>query len=590
MRLHWKIALGALFVSVGAIVAGAIYIAPAIREDVTSNIADVLREETIVLQSVLEKRPHEELSFESLQPWARALTRSGLSRVTVIAPDGTVLADSNVQRDELSNVENHGDRPEVLAAHNDGEGIAQRRSGTIDVNLLYVARRVKMGEGYGVVRVAYPLSAVNEAVGRVNKVLWGAVAFAFVLASLLSILLSRWVAHPLRNLAEVAREIAEGDLSLRAESESGDEVGELANSFNEMVARLESLIGVIRSEREQAQRILSTVDEGIILLDERDFAVAGNRVFVDLFKTPEDIQGRSPLELVRSDAIQRGLSALREGKERYEEEFVLEAPLGERRYELVAAPVMEEGQRTGAVLVFRDVTRTRRLEEVRKEFVANVSHELRTPLTSIRGYAETLSARLEDDEKLSRFAESIVRSAERLSALVNDLLELSRLERPEFTPKKQQRDLAREVVVAMRDFEGRAADRKIELVFEPGNFDHGCSFDPRLIDQVLTNLLDNAFKYTPDGGEIRVSSEPGESAIRVCVEDTGPGIPEKDLPRLFERFYRVDKARSREEGGTGLGLAIVKHIVERHGGKAGVENRAGGGARFWFELPCKVPA
>ncbi|MCB0219046.1 MAG: HAMP domain-containing protein [Chrysiogenetes bacterium] len=586
MRLHWKIALGALFVSVAAIVAGAIYIAPALRKDVTSNIADVLREETAVLQSVLEKRSAEELTTKSLQPWARALGRGGISRITIVAPDGRVLADSDVSVEELPSVENHGDRPEVLAAHEEGEGVAQRRSGTVDVKLLYVARRVRMGKGFGVVRVAYPLSAVNEAVTRVTQVLWGAVVFAFILASILSVFVSRWVAQPLRRLASAAQEIADGDLSVRAETDSGDEVGELARSFNEMVARLESLIGVIRNEREQAQRILATVDEGIILLDERDFVVAGNRVFVDLFKAPEQLKGRSALELVRSDAIQRGLTALREGEERYEQEFVLEAPLGERRFELVAAPVLESGVRTGAVLVFRDVTRTRRLEEVRKEFVANVSHELRTPLTSIRGYAETLSGKLQGDETLARFADSIVRSAERLSALVNDLLELSRLERPEFTPRKENRDLGEELRNGIGQFQDRAAGRKIELVFEPEEFDHTCSFDVRLIDQVLTNLLDNAFKYTPDGGEICVSTEPREGAIRVCVEDTGPGIPEKDIPRLFERFYRVDKARSRELGGTGLGLAIVKHIVERHGGKVGVENRAGGGTRFWFELPA----
>lgn len=587
MKLHWKIALGAFLVSAGAMLVGAFYVLPALRADVAANIAGTLREHVILIESLLARRTGAELERQQLQPWLKQITKGANARITIIAPDGEVIADSEVSLQDLPQLENHGTRPEVVAASQEGEGIAERRSSTVNVALLYLARRVRLGDNWGVLRVAYPLSAVDEATARVQRVLWGAVSFAFILASVLSLFVSRWVAAPLQGVAQASREIAAGNLAIRAEAVSNDEVGDLARSFNEMAERLEHSIGVLHTEREQAQRILSTVEEGILLLDERDRVVSANRAFNEMFSIPTGtVSGRFPLELVRSEAIERALVALRQQRDHFEEEFVMEAPLHEQRFELVAAPILEGRVRTGAVLVFRDVTHTHRLEQVRKDFVANVSHELRTPLTSIRGYAETLAKKLEGQEPLGRFAGSILTSSERLTALVNDLLELSRLERPEFTLEKASLDLKVFLAGVVEKFRERAAAKSLKIAFEPGNFDHHCSGDQQRLDQVMTNLLDNAFKYTPAGGSVWVRTAQSNGRIRVEVIDNGPGVPEKDIPRLFERFYRVDKARSRELGGTGLGLSIVKHIIERHGGKTGVRNRENGGSVFWFELPA----
>ncbi len=586
MKLHWKIALGALLVSAAALATGALYVEPALKRRFTAQLLESLGDRITLVANLLAERSGKELDPGTLEPWLVSLAAGAQTRLTIIAPDGSVLGDSWVQGKKFAHLENHATRPEVMAAVENGEGSSERYSSTIGANLLYVARRIPVAKGWAIVRAAYPLSSVEASLASVRALLWVGVGIALALAALLSIFFSRQVAAPLRALTAAADQVAGGDFGVRLHAPGGGELADLAGAFNRMAGEVGRLISEINTERGQARRILSAIQEGILLLDAGGKAVAANRAFLEMFGIAEAaVQGRAPLDLVRSDAVQKAVEAVRQGNAESESEFVWNGSKDERIIELVAAAVRESAGPAGVVLVFRDLTRTRRLEQVRKDFVANVSHELRTPLTSIRGYGETLARKLEGQETLHQFANSIVRASEGLTALVNDLLDLSRLERPDFALERTGGDLREAAAQAMDLLRERFAQKRIRLSLEAAEGVGRASFDHRLIGQVLANLLDNALKYTPEGGDVvvRVSAENG--FVLADVRDTGPGIPEKDLPRLFERFYRVDKGRSRELGGTGLGLAIVKHIVARHGGSVGVENRREGGTRFWFTLP-----
>ncbi|MEW6775639.1 MAG: ATP-binding protein [Bdellovibrionota bacterium] len=590
MKFHWRITLGALFVSAIAAIAAALYIGPSLRRSVTREVEDLLRERLLLTSHLIEEfssqGPH---SPEELQKRVESLAADSRARITLIATDGKVLADSAVPFEKLPAIEPHGGRPEVIEAFGQGEGSAQRHSSTVGTDLLYVARRIQVGGFPVVVRLAHPLLAVDQAVADVRGLVWSAVGIAFLLTCLLSFFLSRQVSKPVEELTAATRRLTEGDLTVRLQARSSDELGELARNFNRMAERLDALLARLKTEQEQAERILSTVHEGIVLLDEEDRLAAANRSFISMFRLEgQDLTRRLPLELVRSNIVGEAVSILRDGKESFEGEFTLEEPEGTRSFELAAAQVVEGGRRRGSVLVFRDITRTERLEQVRKDFVANVSHELRTPLTSIRGYAETLAKKLTNQTPLDGFAIAIVRSAESLSALVNDLLDLSRLERPDFLLERHEGDLAEAIRSQADLFRERFAQKSIAFSVDMGGAPPRASFDRRLLEQVLSNLFDNAAKYTPAGGNVWVRLQrDARGDHRVEVANTGLGIPPQDLPRIFERFYRVDKGRSRELGGTGLGLAIVKHIIARHGGEVGVYNRSEGGCCFWFTLPAE---
>lgn len=591
MRLHWKIALGVLLVSTGAFLAGAAYVGPSLRHDITAQILSDLESRLALVRRLYAEQVARGPAGQDLQRWAVSIADGAGTRLTVIAADGTVLADSSLSAAVLSRIENHAGRPEIREAMARGAGSAIRHSETLDRDLIYAARRVEAGGRSVVLRLAAPYEAVDSAVDSVRSVLWGALGLALVLAAGLSLLVSRWVSLPLREMSAATQRIAEGDLSVRVQAPRDGDIRELATSFNRMAERLDDTIQTMEAEREQFRRILTTVHEGILLLDETDRVVVGSRSLAGMFGIDElAMIGKTPLELIRAEGVDRTLNALRRGRREFRTEFSLPGGLEERIFELVAVAVFEGEERRGAVLVVRELTHTRRLEKIRRDFVANVSHELRTPLTSIRGYAETLANQLEGREPLDRFAHNIVKRTEGLTALVNDLLDLSRIERPEFAPTLERTDLAELAEGAAELFAERYAQKDLTLHMELGEFDHHAWADHRLLAQVFSNLLDNAFKYTPAGGEVWLRTAEEDGRIRVEVADTGPGIPEKALSRIFERFYRIDKGRSREQGGTGLGLSIVKHIIERHNGRIGVRNRKEGGTVFWFTLPRHQPA
>ncbi len=591
MKLHLKIALVALAVSAVALAAGYTYVVPVFRHSLTSSLEANQDERLRTLCLLLELRPKEKLTPEQLQPYIRDYAGDGQGRYQILDESGNVVADSGVSQDTVRSAENLLNRPEVRMALESQDSSTGHYLSNEPFETIYLARRFRLPESNGMARLVYPLDSVESAVSGVRNILWVAAGFSLLLAGALGLLISRWITAPIREVADATARISEGDFTARVRSRAEDEVGILARNFDRMAARLEETISAFEFEREQAERILSTVHEGLILLDRDDRIVVCNQAFGKLFGAPmTDLTGRSPVEIVRTDKLDDAFEALTDGKELYEGEFTLEGPGAERIFELSAAPIRELGERTGAVIVFRDVTRTRRLERIRRDFVANVSHELRTPLTSIHGYAETLAARLDSNETYGKFVQAILRNSERLTSLVNDLLDLSRIERPDFRLEQREDDLKSVIQSNTESYQRAALQKDIGLVFEPGDFTHRLMFDRNRIEQVLTNLLDNAVKYTPAGGKVTVTTSRDAAELTVNVADTGPGIPDADRTRVFERFYRVDKHRSREMGGTGLGLAIVKHIVALHNGRVGVESTEGQGSRFWFTLPLSGAA
>ncbi len=587
MKLHLKIALVALAVSSVALAAGYTYVVPMFRHNLAESLETAQEERLRTLCLLLELRPREKLTSDQLQPYLKGYAGDGQGRYMVIGASGQVLADSSTS---ALGTENVLARPEIVsAAANTPEPMTGRFVSGSPFPVLYLARKVKFPDETGFVRLVYPLGSVETAVSRVRNILWVAALLSLVLAGALGLLISRWITAPIREVADATARISEGDFTARVRSRAEDEVGILARNFDRMAERLEETISAFEYEREQAERILSTVQEGLILLDRENKIVASNQAFGKLFGVSvQNPVGRSPVEIVRTDKLDDAFEALNGGMELYEGEFTLEGPGSERIFELSAAPIRELGERTGAVLVFRDVTRTRRLERIRRDFVANVSHELRTPLTSIHGYAETLASRLEDHDTYGKFVQAILRNSERLTALVNDLLDLSRIERPDFRLELREDDLSALIQSTAESHQRAAIQKNITLTVERGPFPHRLVFDRNRIEQVLTNLLDNAIKYTPAGGKVTVNTSQTAGEIKVTITDTGPGIPEADRARVFERFYRVDTHRSREMGGTGLGLAIVKHIVALHKGRSGVDSVEGQGSKFWFTLPLNA--
>ncbi len=418
----------------------------------------------------------------------------------------------------------------------------------------------------------------------------GAVGLAVVAglsAALLSrVWLSRVLAEPVEALRRFASAQRQGQLEARLPGTWIGEFRPVADAVNEMAETLEARLRTSDARRSRLEAVIEAMEEAVLVVDADERVVVANPRLRELFASPGASmppEGRSLLEEVRhAEVVDTLRAALRKGETQLREAAV--GPAGDRRVRFQVAPFTQPDGSAGAVAVFHDVTDLRRVESIRRDFVANASHELKTPLTSIRGYAERLADMKMPDHAVSA-VDAIVVNARRLQALVEDLLELSRIESGSVPLRPEPVDLAEVTRRLLRDLEPRLRAGQLELDLQAST-DARVWADRRGVEQVLGNLLDNAIKYTPAGGRIDVHVRPGPGLrLQVSVTDTGIGIPRKDLPRIFERFYRVDPGRSRALGGTGLGLAIVKHLVQAMGGQLGVESQPGQGSRFWVELP-----
>ena len=517
------------------------------------------------------------------------------ARVTLIALDGLVLGDSEVPAAELPRLENHRDRPEVRAALAGGVGRDLRTSASVGAPLLYAAVPVRDGaRTVGVLRLALPLSVVTSSYAELHRVMLAGGLLALAVAAGIGIFVAGRVTRPIVEMQEIARRMSEGESSARAPVRSVDELGALGRALNVMMARLREKIDDAQEERAKATAILDGMVEGVIAVDGHEGIVLMNERARAMFGVgPGRGEGKPLPEVIRSAELHELFRATRAGGQEapLRRELRLGHPVA-RMLEINAVPLPLGAGDAGAVMVLHDVTALRRLERVRTEFVANVSHELRTPLTAIQGYLETLlGGALEERANARRFLEIAFRHTERLGRLLNDLTDLSNIELGKVSLRRGPVRLSDVLGSVLDIVRPKAEAGRVGLIADVEPPDLGVHADHDRLAQILINLLDNAVKYTPEGGWVTVRARPLDGppdvkGVEVRVRDTGVGIPRADLPRITERFYRVDKARPRDLGGTGLGLAIVRHLVLAHGGELTIDSVEGEGTTVRFTLPA----
>ncbi len=528
--------------------------------------------------------------YAAIEPICQSIGRSLGMRITVVLPSGKVIAESSENPEAM---ENHIDRPEIRDALGGFTGRSTRFSGTLREDMRYVAVPVCRGLAVvAVIRAALPIDTLRETLDATYRqiALGGLVVAALVAAA--SLFVARRIAEPLEAIRGGAERFARGQLQHRLPVSGAEEVRMLAQSMNNMAQQLDQRIQTIVGQENERQAVLASMDEGVLAVDQGGTILnlndtGGTLLGVD----PGKVRGRLVHEVIRKANLLEFVERTLESHARIEEDFELRGQ--ESRWLHAHGTVLHDAQHRnmGALIVLHDVTRLRHLENVRRDFVANVSHELRTPITSIKGFVETLlHENLEDHENSLRFLRIILKQVNRLDEIIQDLLLLSRVERgtEEQTIKLEIEPLAGVLHSAVEMCEKKAHDKQIAVEVECPE-DLTASINAPLLEQAVVNLVDNAIKYSETQGTIRVVGCRESEEVVLRVEDEGCGIEAKHLPRLFERFYRVDRARSRELGGTGLGLAIVKHIVAAHKGSVWVESVVGRGSTFYIHLPPASP-
>jgi two-component system phosphate regulon sensor histidine kinase PhoR len=593
-RLFWKLGLTYVALLIVVLFAVDFYSARVLRRDYIHASSDRL----FSLLKIAQARPPRLDDSAQLHSWTSWMAESG-ARVTVIDSSGHVLEDS---AHDPESMENHSNRPEIQQAFATGEGGSIRHSKTLDLDLVYSAVRYQPPSGPPVVlRMALPLSQIDSSLVDLRKQLILPSLLILLLGIVASLGFSRMFAARVDRLKDFSRRVAEGDFRPLPTERPRDELADLGAALNETASRMDATIHSLRYERNQSSAILRSMVEGVAVIDAHERLVFCNRAFLEILNADsESSQGRAVIEVVRNSEL---LSLIRRallGEEGLQTDIAM-GFIQQQNFSVTAAPVKALAADTlatpgnpapadlkpsGAVVVLHDVTELRRLERVRQDFVANVSHEFKTPLTAIRGFAETLlSGALNDPKNNRRFLEIIRDHSSRLDRLTDDLLKLARIEAGKLELEFFPIGLAELIEGCAETTMLKASRKQISLVIEIPSGLPVVRGDASLLREVFQNLLDNAVQYTMAGGRISVTaSTHGREAI-VSVTDTGIGIPLADQERIFERFYRVDAARSREAGGTGLGLSIAKHIVEAHGGRLWVESEIGRGSQFCFSIP-----
>jgi len=525
----------------------------------------------------------------SPQQLAESIGTVTKARVTLIAPNGTVVGDSEVGQTQLAQMENHLQRPEVQEALKNGHGTSLRYSETIRISMLYSAMTYGSGSTGGIIRLALPLEYLTSARDALHGVVGGATVVTILVALLFSYLFSNLTSKPLRDMADAAARIGHGVSKVKIPVTSNDEIGMLATVLNDMSERIEVQVLRLSADKQRLDTILRSMGEGVMVADPDGTISLVNPAFRRLFSISGEVEGKSLVEISRHPALLDAFNDLKPDVNELVREIAI--PINDCILFTHWVPLHVDGIRQGVVAVFHDISDLKKAENMRRDFVANVSHELRTPVTIIKGYAETLlDGTLESNpSSAKRFVEIIHNHSERLTNLVNDILTLSSLESKEALLELNPMDISGTIAKACMLLQERATQKNITIINEStGGSLPRILADQGRLEQVMVNLLENAIKYTLEGGAVRLFTEDVGEFVRVSVADTGIGIPYKDLPRIFERFYRVDEARTREQGGTGLGLAIVKHIVQLHGGTVSVSSETGRGSMFSFTVKKQV--
>ncbi len=585
-KLIWQIYPSYLLIIVAALAAVAFYISGALEESYLRETQRHL-EAHIKLFQVMAHEPFSPEQQQQVDALCKTFGNTLGSRITVILPSGQVIGDS---MEHPSQMDNHGDRPEILSAFADRIGVATRYSYTVKRQMMYVALPLKNGERIvGVARASLPVLTVQQTLSLIDKkIVLGGVVIA-IFAAIISFGVAYWINRPLEDIRNGAEQFASGHLQHRIYPTGSQEFKLLAETMNQMATQLHDRFDQITQQRNELETMLASMTEAVVVVDPEERIVRCNQAAGTLFQIDVTAAtNRSIQEVIRNADIQRFLKTTLNSEKPVED--LIEIDFEGEQFLRAYGTLLKNGEQLvqGALLVFHDITRLKQLENMRREFVANVSHELKTPITAIKGFVETLqTGAMEDTKTAPRFLEIIARNANRLENIIDDLLALSKIEQGEDSGQiLLLRDNITDVLrAAMTACAPKSAEKEITVTLDaPASLYANVNAD--LLEQAVGNLLDNALKYSGAGSTIRIQGMRQHDQIVISVKDSGCGIPAEHLPRLFERFYRVDKARSRNLGGTGLGLAIVKHIIQAHQGAVTVESAVGKGSVFTITLPA----
>ncbi len=587
--LFRKVLIAYLLITALLLVSLEFYLSRSIRENYISNLQTSLLVQARLIAGWIPS------SFEgNLDDFCKDYKEKTGARITIIDTDGKVLGDSDKASEKM---ENHGNRPEIREAELSDVGSSIRFSKTIRKNLFYLAITFHNNSDKKFLRLSIPLLAVETAVNAVRlKIIVASLAVSFIVV-IFGLWQTRRITKSVEEIDAFSKEVAAGNFNKRLLLKEKNELGELGENINDMARKLGKRLRQSEEEKTRMEAILRNMSDGLVLTDAKGKIMMGNAALNSLFGIDySNIEGRTLMEALRKAELMDLVERIAESGEKTSREIEVTHPR-ELYLMATAAPFALQGEISGTVLTFHDITRLRKLEEVRKDFVANVSHEIKTPITAIKGFAETLiEGALDDKENALKFLDSIKNNSERLNSLVNDLLTLSRIELGDVKIEKKAVNLDEVIDTVFTTLKDKAAKKKLFLkkILPAAPMELEADKD-RLI-QILLNLVDNGIKFTEAGGvtigvkseKLKIESEEEKDYMVISVEDTGIGIPKKHLPRLGERFYRVDRARSRELGGTGLGLAIVKHLVKVQDWKMEIESTEGRGTMV--RLLCPVQA
>jgi len=510
-------------------------------------------------------------------------------RLTIVLPDGTAVADSTVGAARVPEMENHADRPEIQAALSGKTGVSLRRSITVGEEERYLA--IPMASGgriVGVTRTSIPVTLLSRRLDRIRTITWGTGIAAFLLMIAGTAIRAKRVTGPLKEMTAAARELASGNFGTRIQVKTGDELETLAEAMNTTAARLEETISMLEAKKTRLATIIESLSEGVVVISADRTARILNREAANILGTAgTPPEGRPIAEAIRHPEVLAFIDGWIKGEHPAPREAFIPSRSGDRIVRLAGVTVRSSGEQgTDLLLTLQDVTEEKRLARVKSDFVSNASHELKTPLTNIRGYLEAMEDALKEGAPVDPSFLSIAgANALRMDRLIEDLLELSRAESGKAPLEIEEVPLAAFLDRAASLHRAQAERAGKTLAVQSGNAI--LRADVRKLTLAVSNLLDNAIKYGRESGRISLAGRAEEGTCILEVTDDGPGIPSEHLPRIFERFYRVDQGRSRELGGTGLGLSIAKHIVESHGGTIQAESRLGVGTRFMIRIPSQ---
>jgi two-component system phosphate regulon sensor histidine kinase PhoR len=579
-RLLWQIYPTYLLITILALIAIGWFASHSFKAFYYDEARNDLEARALLVEHILTNSL-ESQEKEDLDDICKSIGKKINTRITLILPSGKVVADSIAT---ASSMDDHSNRPEIMIAMTGGNGSSIRFSDTLKKRMMYLATpHYKNKKITMIVRAAVEVTAIDQTLHSIHVRITLGGLFIALSATVIILILSRWFTKPLEAMKEGARRFASGDLNYRLPIANSEEMASLAEAMNTMASQLNDRINSLARQRNEQQALFSSMVEGVIAIDHEGYIISMNQAAARLFNLDEVATiGQDYHEVVPNKSLKKFIKNVL--KNRDVTEIDIAHQNGGEKYLSVHGSVLRchQGAEIGAIVVLNDITRLRRLENIRRDFVANVSHELKTPVTTIIGFAETLrDGALNHKQDAERFLEIIIRQADRLSQLIKDLLTLSQLEQENVRPEIMLKNcpLLEVLNAAVEDCEYRASEKniKIQIACDPNLI---AKMNSNLFEQAVVNLIDNAITHSNPGGVVKIEAVSEDKTVTIRVIDAGCGIAEDHLPRLFERFYRVDKARSRNLGGTGLGLAIVKHITRVHGGEVKVESQIDKGSVF----------